>query len=320
MSLLANTKEQTAKDRNQFNSDMNAATFPKGNRGATVEKRVATPEEIKVGTEFNTSQAASMGSNQGYEDRYSSPTGNLPSGYEADSIKTGSGTVASGNTNIEKALQVLIQPLDGEATVVGGMGDGSSMSIASNWESPFEQFVMGATKFATVAALLSSSTGLSVINQLTMTQVWRGTRPITFDISLILIATAENKTLVNDCLTWLAQMMSPSDSNDTTAGQNAASAADSKGYIQQARESIIKTTDGAISGSLSDQMKGAVLIQPSKISLQIGNRVIYPKCVIEAMSYDLDKPKDRAGNYLMNIAKLTITTVTMQLRSQINIK
>lgn len=245
------------------------------------------------------------------------PTADIPTAMIAPTVKVASISAPNGNVSIHAALRATIEALDGSESITGGIGDGSGANISSNWESPFEQFVMGNTKFATVAALLSSGTGLSVINQTTMTQVWRGTRPITFDLSIVLIATKDDPRLVNDCLDSIARMMSPSDSASSTEGTAAANAA--AGYIKNARAAVIASTEGAVSKSLGQTLSGAVLLQPSKVSVTVGIKTIYPNCVIESMSYDLDKPKDANGYYLMNVAKLSVQTVTMQLRTDIKI-
>lgn len=168
------------------------------------------------------------------------------------------------------------------AMVVGLIGEGSSASIQSMWESPFANDSLGgvagaitaaAGKLAGGAQAVSGNTSKSDFNSLL---IWEGQQPPEFSLVVDLRATVNAKVEVMDAIMTLKQMVSP---------------------------------------ELNAAMPGGR--RPSPVILDIGRRLKLMDIVIRDVSYPLDAPKTREGYFLRNTVTLQCSGMSVQNQSDI---
>lgn len=92
--------------------------------------------------------------------------------------------------------------------VCGVIGEGSSLTLANNYESPFEQDSAGSV-FEKVGGLLQTTTGLTSKTTLNSAQVWNGTQPLELTLNLELYSLSDPKSEVEDAIHHLKKFASP---------------------------------------------------------------------------------------------------------------
>lgn len=77
---------------------------------------------------------------------------------------------------------------DGETTVAGVYGPGTSVEITANWTQPFEDMTPGSALRAGGAALQIITGGSTLVKAFNTRQVWQGNSPTQFNVELMLYA------------------------------------------------------------------------------------------------------------------------------------
>lgn len=166
--------------------------------------------------------------------------------------------------------------------VVGYLGQGSSMNLSSQWESPFENSSVGGVvgaisqygqKLAGGAQVMTGYTSKSAFES---KLVWGGQMPPEFMIVVDLMATVDAKVEVNDAITALLQMESPQLNELTPLGR-----------------------------------------PPSTVTLDIGRRLKLMEVVIKDVSFELDAPRTADGYYTHNKVTLQCSGNNMINKSDI---
>lgn len=161
--------------------------------------------------------------------------------------------------------------------VVGYIGQGASMQIASAWNSPFEGDNAGSIAgIETVANMAQSVTATTSVSRWNSLMVWQGSQPPAFTLPLEFLAIDNPAIEVNGAITRLCQMISP-ELNDTTPGGR----------------------------------------RPYAVTLNIGRRLILADVVIQDVSYNIDAPKAFDGSYISNVVNLQLSGMAVQNRSEI---
>lgn len=177
----------------------------------------------------------------------------------------------------------------GGVMVVGAIGQGTSMSLTSDWSQPLADANLGSMpgmeKIAAVAQIGkpgSSEGGMTSITTYSTTQVWNGTKPVTFNLTLDFFAISDAKTQVMMAVQKLLEMASPN------------------------VEAISPFDYESITGD-----KPAAGRIPHPVSINIGRRIIVPQCVIESISVPIDKERDKDGNLMRAQVTLGVQTKVM---------
>jgi len=166
--------------------------------------------------------------------------------------------------------------------VVGYIGDGSTSSLSSMWQSPFENQSLGglagqiseaARSAAGVFQTVSGHTSKSVLNSML---VWEGQQPPEFSLTIDLLATTNAFLEVNSAITCLLKMASPELNDYTPMGR-----------------------------------------RPETVVLDIGRRLKLMDVVIKDVSYLLDAPRTQAGYYSQNTITLQCSGNTSVNRSDV---
>lgn len=97
---------------------------------------------------------------------------------------------------------------NGAVMVVGLIGEGTSMELVSNWNSPFEGDSLGSL-FGKVGGFIQSLTGLTSIVSFASHQIWEGNQPHLFNLALKFYALADPVAEVEAPLAALEGMMLP---------------------------------------------------------------------------------------------------------------
>lgn len=164
--------------------------------------------------------------------------------------------------------------MQGEAMVVGVIGQGSSRSITAKWEAPLEQSNAGSqSAFEKVSALLQAGIQKTSISTFSTTQIWDGNTPVKFNLVLDFFAIDNAAEQVMKPIQWLEVFASPQVNGLTLGGRI-----------------------------------------PDRVTINVGRKMIFPECVIESVSTPIDKERDKDGNLIRAQVTLDIQTLTMQNR------
>lgn len=97
---------------------------------------------------------------------------------------------------------------DGDTTICGVYGPGTSMEISSNCSQPFEDMTPGSA-MKTAGAGLQAATGKTMVKALNTRQVWQGNAPTQFNVELQLYALQDPDIEVMQPLTALESFIAP---------------------------------------------------------------------------------------------------------------
>lgn len=197
------------------------------------------------------------------------------------------------DSSVSPFLKAWIQGLDAEdapVTVCGVIGEGSTIEMQSNWDSPFEQDNPGSF-FEKAGGLLQNLTGQTSKTTLNSAQVWNGNRPITVTLTLLLYALSNPRAEVENAISALKEFASP-----------------------QVNSMFPVTLD---TNGLAGGITAGVGRIPGTVSLSVGRNFIYPKMIIESISEPLDTVRDRQGNRIRATISLTMQTDVMINKKQI---
>ena len=183
-------------------------------------------------------------------------------------------TVGTNDPTISDHLKAFIQT--DEALIVGIIGEGSSRELTSLWESPFENDTPG-SYFSKAAGLAQIETSRTSRGTLNTTQVWSGTTPITFNLTLELYAVSDAFREVQAAVVELEKAISPE-----------------------------------LLGGITPM--GRI---PATVTVNAGRQIIYPECVITSVSRQLDGPISRDGYPLRGSVTITLQTMTTVNKSDI---
>lgn len=177
----------------------------------------------------------------------------------------------------------ITQELDGQTvTVVGYMTGETNLSLRSLWNSPFEGDSIGNANFVDKgASIAQSQTEATSKTKANSTQVWEGMEPpeVTMQLKLIAYTNANNE--VDAAIQALMKMASPE---------------------------LLNTIPIS-----SDQLGGRV---PSSATFNIGRKFISTMRISE-VSYDLNAPKTKGGNFAYNTVSITAAPKQMINKSEI---
>lgn len=177
------------------------------------------------------------------------------------------------------------------AAVCGLIGQGTTRSIAAEWDAPLTDTNLGSQpELQKTAAVLQTLGGMTSITTFSTTQIWNGNKPLKFNLVLEFFAKNDAVSQVMDALQMLEEFASPQ--------VNAKSPVDFK-----------RVFTGDISGSAGRA--------PGSVSIDLGRKMIYANCVIESVNIGVDKEKDKSGNLIRAQATLDVQTQTMLNASDI---
>ncbi len=200
--------------------------------------------------------------------------------------------VGNADSSVSPFLKAWIQGTgaDGAPTIVCGViGEGASLELQSNWDSPFEQDNPGSF-FEKTGGLLQNLTGQTSKTTLNSAQVWNGNRPLTITLTLLLYALSNPRAEVEDAISALKEFASPE---------------------VNANSPVTLDTNGSAGGITANV--GRI---PGTVSLSVGRNFIYPKMIIESISEPLDTVRDKQGNRIRAAISLTMQTDVMINQSQ----
>nr|EKW0785620.1 hypothetical protein [Klebsiella michiganensis] len=167
--------------------------------------------------------------------------------------------------------------------VVGYLGAGSTVQLASMWQSPFESQSLGgqlglkSNAAGTLADTVQSATDYTSKSIFNSMLVWEGQQPPEFNLTVDLMATVNAQIEVNAAITALLKMESPELNNALPLGR-----------------------------------------RPEAITLNIGRNVMLNNVVIKNVSYQLDAPLTQDGYYTHNTVTLECSGNTSLNRSNIS--
>ena len=95
-----------------------------------------------------------------------------------------------------------------DALVVGLIGEGTSLEVVSNWNSPFEGDSL-ASLFGKVEGVIQIGTGFTLSNSLASRQTWEGNQPYLFNLVLKLYALTDPVLEVEGAIHALEKLMAP---------------------------------------------------------------------------------------------------------------
>lgn len=98
---------------------------------------------------------------------------------------------------------------DGETTVAGVYGPGTSVEITANWTQPFEDMTPGSALRAGGAALQSVTGGSTLVKAFNTRQVWQGNSPTQFNVELMLYALQDPEIEVMQPIRALEYFIAP---------------------------------------------------------------------------------------------------------------
>lgn len=201
--------------------------------------------------------------------------------------------VGNADSSVSPFLKAWIQGKDANGSpvlVCGVIGEGSTMELQSNWDSPFEQDNPGSF-FEKTGGLLQNLTGQTSKTTLNSAQVWNGNRPLTITLTLLLYALSNPRAEVEDAISALKEFASPE---------------------VNANSPVTLDTNGSAGGITANV--GRI---PGTVALSVGRNFIYPKMIIESISEPLDTVRDKQGNRIRAAISLTMQTDVMINQSQI---
>jgi hypothetical protein len=106
----------------------------------------------------------------------------------------------------------------GDALVVGLIGDGTSMEVVSNWNSPFEGDSL-ASLFEKVEGGIQIATGMTGRTALMSRQIWEGNQPYLFNLVLKFYALKDPMLEVESAIKALEKIMAPDVHRYTPGGR-----------------------------------------------------------------------------------------------------
>lgn len=178
----------------------------------------------------------------------------------------------------------------GDRMVCGVIGQGTSRSLTSKWDAPLEQSNLGADNgvmdFGKNA--LQATTGMTSVTAFSSTQIWNGSLPLRFTLTLLLLAFDNPQEEVEKAIQWLEEF--------------------SSGEVQGF---VAFNPLAAIGG---DAATGRI---PEVVTLNVGRNQIIPNCVIESITTPTDKERGPDGSLLRAEIQLDIQTKTMLSKSDI---
>lgn len=173
---------------------------------------------------------------------------------------------------------------DGETTVVGVYGPGTSMEIAASYDQPFKDLTGAALaeKIAGSFGIVAASAGQAVLGKTTVTkmntrQIWEKNDPTRFNLELQLYALRDPESEVMAPIRALETFIAP----------------DVKAYVGVGN-----------------------IARP--LTLSIGRKIIYNYLVLENISIPFDKETDSKGNFVRATVNLTLSTITMITKDMLN--
>lgn len=108
--------------------------------------------------------------------------------YEDREISTNGGEaslIGNIDTRLHDSRKCWIS--DGDTTICGVYGPGTSLEITSNWSMPFEDLTPGSA-FKVGSSVLQAISGETMVKALNTKQVWQGNQPTQFNVELQLYA------------------------------------------------------------------------------------------------------------------------------------
>jgi hypothetical protein len=167
----------------------------------------------------------------------------------------------------------------GGVTVIGYIGEGASKQLSNFWQNPFEGDTIGQAGGAgsKVADLAQVQTSVTSKTVMNTAIVWEGISPHELVLPVYFKAYKNAKSEVNDAIMYLEKFSSP---------------------------------------ELSESLAGAGVI-PQLCAINVGRRLMMPRCQIKDVSSELDAPKTSDGYMTRNTVQLSITMDRMTNRSQI---
>lgn len=168
--------------------------------------------------------------------------------------------VGTNDPTISDHLKAFIQTPD--ALVVGIIGEGSSRELTALWESPFENDTPG-SMFSKAGGLVQIGTGSTSQSTLNTTQVWSGTTPITFNLTLELYAVANAYQEVQAAVVELEKAISPELNQATPMGRTPQTVALNAGRQIIYPECVITNVSRQLDGPISQDgypLRGSVTI------------------------------------------------------------
>lgn len=199
--------------------------------------------------------------------------------------------VGNADSSVSPFLKAWIQGAgaDGTPTIVCGViGEGASLELQSNWDSPFEQDNPGSF-FEKAGGLVQVAFGVTSKTTLNSAQVWNGNRPITITLPLLLYALSNPQTEVEDAITALKEFSSPE---------------------VNANLPVTLSSEGKAG------VTGVMGRIPEVVSLSVGRSFIYPSMIIESISEPLDTIRDKHGSRIRAAINITLQTDVMINKKQ----
>lgn len=166
--------------------------------------------------------------------------------------------------------------------VVGYIGDGSTASLSSMWQSPFENQSVGgllgqiSEAARSAGGIIQTATGTTSKSVLNSMLVWEGQQPPEFSLTIDFLATTDAYIEVNSAISALLQMESPELNDIAPLGR-----------------------------------------RPQTVVLDIGRRLKLMDVVIKDVSYLLDAPRTPSGHFTQNTVTLQCSGNTSVNRSDI---
>jgi hypothetical protein len=108
--------------------------------------------------------------------------------------------------HINQALTCWIQQAD--ETVIGAIGEGTSLEIAANWESPFAESSIG-SRYQKTSGALQALSERTTLTTLSSTHVWGGNEPYLYNLSLRFVAFKDPFREVEGAILALQKMIAP---------------------------------------------------------------------------------------------------------------
>lgn len=180
--------------------------------------------------------------------------------------------------------------------VVGVIGQGTSRSLTAKWDAPLEQTNAGSDgAVEKLAGAIQAKSGNTSITTFSTTQIWGGNSPLKFNLVLDFFALYDAQKQVMLPMQRLEEFASP----------------DVKGYSPFEPGFISKLADSNTNGG---NKTGRI---PSRVSINVGRKMIFPECVIESVTMPIDKERDSKGNLIRAQITLDIQTLVMLNRDDV---
>ncbi|MBE6441321.1 MAG: hypothetical protein E7022_03180 [Desulfovibrio desulfuricans] len=160
---------------------------------------------------------------------------------------------------------------DGDTTVCGVYGPGTSMEITSNWQQPLEEATPGKAIGTAAGGVAQIATGgKTMIKAINTRQTWLGNSPTQFNVELQLYALQDPDKEVMQPLRALELFIAPDVAMYWGVGQIA-----------------------------------------KALQLDIGRQVIYQFLILNSISVPFDKETDSKGRFVRCTVNLSMSTMTM---------